>query len=310
MGEVVVVVRELLASFSLTPNESKVYLFLSKIGPSKCCEIARNLSKNRPHIYRILTKLERINLIEKTLESPTRFVAIPIKDVLDLKIREKQEQTLMLKQTRKEILFHWKEIRETNGELLPEKFALIEGQHRILGKTKQIIVGAKERLLIFLGSSIFTPMVQREIELLVIKKARRKSLSLCILEPSIDLNHRIGNQRSMKKDLPTNILKRILSCDVNLPTRFVVKDEEEALVLIRTAESQDRIKPKEICLWTNSKTIIAILKTLFEKLWQESTEYNLDDILTKRKYSQKTIKEVSKWYIQDLSNGMDIGPLS
>ena len=303
--------RELFASLSLTPNETEVYLFVLKRGPSKCNEIAKTLSKNRPHTYRILTKLERINMIEKTLESPTRFVAVPLKDFLDLKIREKQEQTFMLKQTRKEVLLHWKKIQETREVVLPEKIALIEGQNRISGKTKQIIGGVKKQLILYLGILEFSPLLQHEIENLILKKARRKSLSFRILERPKNVGYQVENQKSKRKDLPKNIQKRTLSREMNLATNFVVRDDAETLILTQTIGStRGRARPKEICIWTDSKSIIAILKTLFETLWQDSTDYVFDDLLDQNKYSQKTIKEVSKWYLHDPTEGLDMSFIS
>jgi len=298
--------RQLFANLSLTPNETEVYLFVSKRGPSKCNEIAKTLSKNRPHTYRILTKLEHMNMIEKTLESPTRFVAVPLKNFLDLKIHEKQEQTLMLKQTRKEVLLHWKEIQETSEVVLPEKIALIEGQNRISGKTKQIIGGVKRQLIFYLGIVNLSPILQHEIENLILKKAKRKSLSFRILESPENLSHQVENQKSNRKDLLKNIQKRTLSRELNLATNFVVRDDEETLILPSTIGSTRRVRPKEICIWTDSKPIIAILKTLFERLWQDSTDFVFDDMLHRRKYSQKTIKEVSKWYINDPPENLDM----
>ena len=97
-------IKKILKNLELTDKEAEVYIFLSKHGVLKCHEIAKGMKRHKAQIYRILKILQSKGLLEATLETPTRFSAVPFESVLDLSIKAKRDEAAQMEKTRQEIL--------------------------------------------------------------------------------------------------------------------------------------------------------------------------------------------------------------
>ena len=93
-------VLKFLSDLGLTKVESRVYVFLAKAGPQKALVIAKTLSINRTELYRVIKSLQGRGVIESTLESPARFIAVPFEQIVDHLIRTKEDETKRLKSNR------------------------------------------------------------------------------------------------------------------------------------------------------------------------------------------------------------------
>ncbi len=51
---------------------------------------------------------------------------------------------------------------------------------------------------------------------------------------------------------------------------MVIRDNEEILFFISPKSSQ--VKKDELCLWTNSKSLVQAFSAVFEDLWRNSTD--------------------------------------
>ena len=267
------------------------------------------MRRNRSQIYRILKNLEQNNMIEKTLESPTHFSPTPLETILDLNIREKRTQSFLLEQAKKEILNHWQNIPKKRIATSTEKFNVIEGKTRIYPKILQTIENARKELLIFINHYGFSPPFQLEIEEAILKKSQ-KNLRTWILtqKPEKTYQPMIKRFKIISKEKP-HIIKCRLNSEVNLHTLFIVMDEEEAIPFTRITEFpySYRNMKDDVCVWTDSKVVINILKTLFNQLWKNSkSTSSISSQLKKRDYSEKAIQEVSKWYIHEKPEGTNL----
>ena len=63
-----------LKNFGLGDKEIEVYILLSKKGPLKGTEIAKQIKRSKGQVYRILKNLQKKGFIEVTLEHPKRFI--------------------------------------------------------------------------------------------------------------------------------------------------------------------------------------------------------------------------------------------
>ena len=75
-------IKTALKNFGLTEKELEVYLLLARRGVQKTGQIAKQLKMNKGLIYRVLKKLQKKGVVEATLESPTRYTAIPFEKVI------------------------------------------------------------------------------------------------------------------------------------------------------------------------------------------------------------------------------------
>jgi len=64
-----------LTTLGLTKSEARAYLAVVKLGPSRTTEIAREASLQRTEIYRLMSRLVSMGLVEETLDKPLRYRA-------------------------------------------------------------------------------------------------------------------------------------------------------------------------------------------------------------------------------------------
>ena len=71
-------INKILLQYGLTPNQSKVYLHLTKAGEKTASEISKNLKIPRTETYHLLNSLEQKGIIYSIFGKPSRFNSIPI----------------------------------------------------------------------------------------------------------------------------------------------------------------------------------------------------------------------------------------
>jgi sugar-specific transcriptional regulator TrmB len=136
-------IRQVLKDFGLSQKETEIYIFLAKHEPLTGGEISKLTKTHRPTVYRILKNLQKKGTVESTLESPTRYIAIPFKTILESNIQTKKEEVAKIEKAKNELLNDWKKIRKIGFKLQSDKFVVLEGRRRIYHKISQMIKETK-----------------------------------------------------------------------------------------------------------------------------------------------------------------------
>ena len=95
---------ETLTGLGLTVLQAKVYLALAKSGKATVKDIAKKSNVARQDLYRITPRLLNLGLIEKHIDTPTKFKAIPIREAIDILIERRKKQTVQLEQESKQLM--------------------------------------------------------------------------------------------------------------------------------------------------------------------------------------------------------------
>jgi len=101
------VLQEKLHDFGLTKNESKIYLFLSKSGPSKAIKITDSEKIPRTETYHLLSTLEEKGIVKPSIQRPTRFSAVVIEQAIDSIIENQQKKIEDLKLLKHDMIKLW-----------------------------------------------------------------------------------------------------------------------------------------------------------------------------------------------------------
>lgn len=258
---------EMLSSFGLSRKQAKVYLSLVSLGTATVGEISRHSKVRREEVYRILPKLEKMGLIEKTLTTPVRLRAISIESALSILIKNEEENVkkrvteLTTKKT--EFLEHYRTSFKKTESSTGDQFSLTSDKMVTLNKIKTLIDNA-----------------QTEIEYCT----SREKLLQFIRYFSESLNHAadrgvkirfISNLPNEEDDLPSaiNLLlttkKSIfIRYTENLPNHFIIADNKEVL----SATSTVGYLADNPMLWSNNAPHVMVYKKLFQELWNSSVE--------------------------------------
>jgi sugar-specific transcriptional regulator TrmB len=90
-------IKKVLREFVLTDRELEVYIFLARHQALKGGDIARGLGAYRAEVYHALKGLQSSGMVEKTLESPVQFVAVPFDKIIELHIKAKRREAALMK---------------------------------------------------------------------------------------------------------------------------------------------------------------------------------------------------------------------
>ena len=292
--------KRLLSNLGLTTGEAEVYTFVASHGNLKCGEISKNIRKNRARVYRTLKTLECRGMVERTIDSPARFIVVPIKKILDLNIERKIGEVLMLKESRKDAQNFWANIKKRESPFQFERFAVIENRKNIYPKVFQMIEDSKEEALVMIGDTFMVNAVRLQLNECILRKASKSKARIRILRNALEKEQNTtynDPRKGSKRKTRGQILDHFLEPHLNLCARYIIKDIEEAIIFSRIGNNPQVIGEEETCFWTNNKATISILKTLFEKLWANSSFAVSENLILKNmEYSDRSVEEIMKWY--------------
>ena len=103
-------INKTLVQYGLTPNQSKVYLYLTKAGEKIASIISKNLNIPRTESYQLLNSLEQKGIIFSIFGKPTKFNAVPIDEVLSFVIDNEKKRISDLEVKKEKILTLWETI--------------------------------------------------------------------------------------------------------------------------------------------------------------------------------------------------------
>src|SRR5579863_5647472 len=99
-----------LAKFGLTANQSKVYIYLGKYGSKTAPEVCKALKLPRTETYHLLTTLQNRGLVSATFQHPTRFSAEPLNKAIWILVNAEKERVNSLESQEEGIVELWESI--------------------------------------------------------------------------------------------------------------------------------------------------------------------------------------------------------
>ena len=99
-----------LSDLDLSCIDVKVYVYLAKKGPQRASELVDTLKVSKQQINQSLQKLQSKRVVSTTKEKPDVFSALAFEKVLELVVKNKIEQTKIIKQTKKDLVENWKSL--------------------------------------------------------------------------------------------------------------------------------------------------------------------------------------------------------
>jgi len=250
-------VRDALVTFGLTPNQSKVFFYLGKIGAKTASDIAKAVNIPRSETYHLLTALQNKGIVEASFQHPIQFTALSIKNAVNLLISTETERLNKLKKSGPELEAIWEKIpgaTSNEEEESEEKFKVLQGGNQVNSKIFDMILNAKKECRIlgsekdfikFYHANFLDALEEQKIDYKLLTSMTKKSK---------------GIFDNINK---TKIKKLCSSVKENLC--FLIKDDDEVLFFIKNEGNNKEMR----AIWTNSETIIYSKALLFNNLWSK-----------------------------------------
>ena len=282
-----------LYELGLSRRETDVYLALSRRGTQGVNSIATILKMDRVQTYRILHDLQEKGIVETTLETPTRFSAIPLEVLIDSYIKTKESEIQGLETRKKDIIANWESLSVKAPEYPLARFRVIKEQKRVLTEIVNMIQDSENE---FLELTTSTGIAQEDIAGVfdaMVKLAGEKPVHFKILT-----NITKENQRLIEQIMKTVAARRLgiqfrhMELGTRIYPRFIIRDDEEAILFMA---SRDELSLSHedtgSGLWISSKIFVSTLRESFMEMWSNAVEAaeRIDELRTGRPVGETVI---------------------
>ena len=276
-------VTRFLQLLGLSKREIQVYMFLAKSGVQSTSFVAKRLKMERVQAYRTFKKLQEKGFIEATLERPTRFAIVPFESLFDNFINAKKNEVANLNDQKESLLTSWQSISAPESEYPVAKFSIITGKKKIHSKMLNMIEESKSQVIILTTALGF---VQEDIAGIfdaAIEPAQDRNVNFSIITEINPEN--LKTVERMDKTIAEQHLGfeiRHVNMNSKLFPRFLIKDEEEAILYAPFSNETSVLNIEDEGLWINDKMFISVLKAFFAQMWQNGIDASrrIDELKT------------------------------
>jgi sugar-specific transcriptional regulator TrmB len=252
---------KVLTQLGLTSFQAQVYLTLTKLGTSNAKTIAAIDRLDRANVYRVMTDLQKLNLVEKMLTKPINFKAVPINEAIQMLLENRNKEYQEIEIKSKELIEKYKKASIEKPEVEECQFSLIPENKAIVRKIKEMNERCKEEYdFIFYGRAFFE----------IFDEAKSYFNNLLKKGVSVRLIVYLDEGEKLYKEiagLPRNGLLNIRYTSKPPSAMLLVCDGKEALINTTTSPHI-----KENSLWSINHVMVSILQDYFNQRWQEAKQ--------------------------------------
>lgn len=250
-----------LHELGLTHLQAKVYLTLLKTKTSTAKNIAIESKIARQEIYRVLSEIEELGIIEKILTNPTKYKATPLSDTIYFLMKRRNKKTQNIEKSIKRVLKNHKNDQPKNFRE-EDFFILIPKKERFVKKLKQLISQSKKSVKVITAKN-------RLIN-------SRDSLQTTIIQAG---KRGINLQLITEKDLEEKVLQGYWP-EYKNNVRYFLKTPPVVMAIIDNKEvllitSANSAFANSSALWSNNHSQVTLAVNYFEMMWLSAIDYPL-----------------------------------
>ncbi|HIJ08978.1 TPA: TrmB family transcriptional regulator [Candidatus Bathyarchaeota archaeon] len=263
--------QEALKNLGLSEKEAEIYVFLAKRGVARGKEIWKGTGTPKAVVYRTLKILQRKGFVECTLESPSRFSAVPFERVLDFHIMAKHEEAVSIERAKEDLLRDWADLGKGTVESPAEKFVVIEGSNKIFAKIFQMVKETKNRLSAVSSVNGLLRADRYGIFEALYNHPLKFKVQFRLLTDLAGVDARTATLLKRRLKPALNLRCRNPELGLSLFPSMVIRDDEELIFFISDPRSQTAADEMQVCFHTNCRSMIQAFSAVFEDLWVNST---------------------------------------
>ena len=260
---------EVLQGLGLTLCQAKIYLSLCRFGCLDAKSISKDTNIARQDVYRVIADLEKSKLIEKVINRPTKFRAIPLKKGISFLLKQKHKELTIIESQTESLV---DQFDHSNEQLLTEKaeFVWVPSKEAVLYKIQEAIENTQSSINL-VSSYERISKISMFSEALEGAWSRNVKCRIIIDKP----------EKSRASDEILNFLNKDASCKVRfLPsppeTVMTIYDRKEILIF---TDPNARLSESP-ALWSSNLSLISGMQNYFTILWTTALEepiYHTDD---------------------------------
>lgn len=254
----------LLTDLGLTNVQAKVYCSLVELGRSTITQIAHFSKVSRADVYRTMTALQDLSLVEKMITNPITFEALSLQDGLSLLLQRKNKENAELQARAAEILYqNQNKAAKLTFQSLKPQFVLIPAKEAFFRRNRIAIKQTKESIdVISSGNKANQSLFKWADEIL---EATKRGVKLRIIQEESSVSNSEAFCQVPKK-APMIEVRYVPECSPNL----TLWDKKEVFLTILPTAQLD----ESPVLWSNHLSLVLIMQDYFELKWATAKNIN------------------------------------
>ncbi|PVX25915.1 MAG: hypothetical protein CW691_03125 [Candidatus Bathyarchaeum sp.] len=252
-----------LVNLGLTQRQAKTYCFLVNSGTSTIRTLSKGTNIAQQHLYKVVSELNELGLVEKALTVPMKFKATPIKVGLSLLMEQKNKEYDKINvETTKLLNEIIKNDEKTGIEEKNPEFIIVPGKKPGLSKRMEVVEKAQKSVDVMAswhGIQAGFCYAHENMKKMMDKGIKYRT---------------IVDDPPKKKDFE-ELLKPILKhpnyelryVSPPLPAVILMCDQKEGGVSDSVANAPDTPD-----LWVTNPSLITIINGYFDCIWAQATK--------------------------------------
>ncbi|MGB9914669.1 MAG: TrmB family transcriptional regulator [Candidatus Bathyarchaeales archaeon] len=256
---------QVLTQLGLTLKQAKVYLALVKSETLKASEIAQASKVARPDVYRVISALRQLGLIEEVCKRPVEYRATPMNEALTFLLQTRTEQYKKVRAAAQMLLNRGTQVKRNEREQLESpQFILIPHGKQVIERVKAALERARSSVDLVLSWKRFSRGIANVFAESVEAAWAKNVKFRFILE--------VPPRNKTAEQLIKYCLKKPF-CQIRfIPyyprTVFGVYDRKEVFIIVFPEGDLHRSP----ALWSSNRSLVAMSEDYFEMLWPTAIE--------------------------------------
>lgn len=265
---------KVLRDLGLSRREAEIYIFLSRRGPQAANSVSTMLKIERVQTYRALKSLQEKGIIETTLETPTRFSAVPFDGLLNSLITTRKNRISELETQKEALTNYWKNLSSRVTEYPVAKFRVLTEKRAVHNEIRRMTKQAKEDVVKLATSmSVIQEDFAGILDSLIEHARKNRKIQIRILTGiSRDNDGIIGQMMKTASARKLNVQWRHIDLGSRAYPQFLIKDCEETLLYVTPEEEPAAAGQPETALWIRSRMFASALQGSFLEMWRDATK--------------------------------------
>lgn len=249
-----------LTGLGITVLQARVYLALLKSGKTTAKDLAKTSKVARQDTYRVLSELHNLGLIEKLIDTPTKFKAIPIEVVIAELVERRKKDSSRLEKDAAEMLQSFSTPVEENNELEDEEYQFViikELQSRMMRVRKQITETEKGICVVTRWPFFVTYTINSTEEII---KALKRGVNIRIVTQKPEQVEPLSEDLQTLMKYPLFQVKYATSLPPSIVATFDKKEVNISII-------SDTNPSESPLLQSNNQSLIELAQNYFEVMW-------------------------------------------
>ncbi len=252
---------EALTKLGITLVQSKVFFAIARFGCSTIHEISESSKVPRQDIYRIVSELQEMSLVEREVASPAKFRAVGMEEASTILLERKKQEYDKLKRLREDFLQNLNASGQSNSiqKDNENQILVVKGREALLNRTVESLKNSKSCVRIATTQNRYLQAMSY-LEEIYKKKFHEGLICRVVMEKPVDETAFLASVGAISEspNLEFRYVRKPLKANVS------IFDSATALAAMNVGTAW-LYSP---VMYTNHPAFLAMFQDYFDGLWK------------------------------------------